>query len=333
MKKNKKIILLILLSFLFLFLVSSFFYFFIGEAPQAEKITWGAVFSRKYSEQLGLNWKENYKALFEDLGVNNIKIITHWDLIEPVKGNFDFNSLDKKINIAEENESEVILTIGMKTGRWPECHIPQWAHDLEKEEQQERILKFIKKIVLRYKDRELISAWQVENEPLFPFGECPWTDKSFLEKEFELVRSLDERPLIMGDSGEFSFWIKSARIGDIIAHTLHRKTWFSQLERYVSYPFPPVYYWRKKLIIENFFGTEVICGELQAEPWGPAPVYMISLEEQEKTMNLERFKENVKFAKRTGMDTFYFWGVEWWYWMKETQENSEIWEESKPLFY
>lgn len=324
---KKKILLLIIVFF-----VTIFFYFFVGKAPKAEEITWGAVFSRKYSEELGLDWEENYKALFDDLKVRNIKIITHWDLIESEKGNFNFYELDKKIDIAEKYDAEIILTIGMKTGRWPECHIPSWGERLEKEEQQERILKLLEEIVLRYKDRELISAWQVENEPLFPFGECPWTDKKFLEKEVDLVRSIDERPIIMGDSGEFSLWIRSARIGDIVAHTLHRKTWFSQLGRYISYPFPPVYYWRRKLIIDKFFGTEVICGELQAEPWGPKPVYMISLEEQEKTMNLERFKENVEFAKRTGMDTFYFWGVEWWYWMRETQENSEIWEEAKKLF-
>jgi len=34
------------------------------------------------------------------------------------------------------------------------------------------------------------------------------------------------------------------------------------------------------------------------------------LEEQEKTMNLERFQKNIEFAKRTGLDTFYLWGAE-----------------------
>jgi hypothetical protein len=49
-------------------------------------------------------------------------------------------------------------------------------------------------------------------------------------------------------------------------------------------------------------------------------------------MNPEMFKEDVEFAKQTGLDKFYFWGVEWWYWMKEKQNQPEIWNEAKNLF-
>ncbi len=324
---------MILLIILILFIVV-FAYFFVGKAPEAEKIKWGVVFSQKYAEDLGVDWKENYEDILKDLGAREIKIITHWDLIEPERDIFQFDDLDWKINTTEEYSGRIFLVIGMKTGRWPECHIPKWAEKLSKEEQQERILNLLEKIVLRYKYRDVIWAWQVENEALFPFGECPWTDKRFLKEETSFVRNLDSknRPIIIGDSGEFSLWLTSARIGDIVSHTLHRRTWFPQLQRYVFYPIPPVYYWRKSLIVDKIFNKDVICGELQAEPWGPNVAYKISPEEQEKTMNLEKFKDNVDFAKRTGIDTFYFWGVEWWYWMKENQNNPEIWNEAKKLF-
>jgi len=49
-------------------------------------------------------------------------------------------------------------------------------------------------------------------------------------------------------------------------------------------------------------------------------------------MNLERFKQNIEFAKRTGLDKFYLWGAEWWYWLKEKQNQPEIWNEAKLLF-
>jgi len=49
-------------------------------------------------------------------------------------------------------------------------------------------------------------------------------------------------------------------------------------------------------------------------------------------MNLEQFKYNVEFAKNTGMSEHYLWGAEWWYWMKEKQNNSEIWDEARKLF-
>jgi hypothetical protein len=48
-------------------------------------------------------------------------------------------------------------------------------------------------------------------------------------------------------------------------------------------------------------------------------------------MDLEKFKEIVSFAKKTGFKEFHFWGTEWWYYMKEVQGNDEIWNEAKNL--
>lgn len=329
MKKMLKIILLVLLV-LFLVLIG---YFFIGKAPRAEKIIWGVNFSQKYAENFELDWKETYLALLEDLGVKNIKLITHWDGIEKEKDKFYFNDLDWQIKEAENHQARMILVIGMKTGRWPECHLPEWAKNLNKEEQQKRILKLIEKIVLRYKNSNSVWAWQVENEALFSFGVCPWKDKNFLKKEIKLVKSLDStRPIIISDSGEFSLWFTVANLGDIIGTTLHRKVWFKEIKNYISYPFPPVYYWRRAQLIKKFFKKEVICVELQAEPWGPEVSYNIPIEEQKKTMDLEQFKKNIEFAKKTGLKEFYLWGAEWWYWLKEKQNQPEIWEEARGLF-
>ena len=61
-------------------------------------------------------------------------------------------------------------------------------------------------------------------------------------------------------------------------------------------------------------------------------LYDSPLEEQKKTMNLEQFRYNVDFAERTGLDEFYFWGGEWWYWMKNRQGQPQIWQEAKKLF-
>lgn len=317
------ILLLILLLVTFLF---------IGKPPQAEKITFGINFSQKHSQNLGLDWKENYLALLDDLKVKNIKLLTHWDLLEPEKDSYAFGDLDWQIERAQEKEAILILVTGFKTGRWPECHIPQWAQTLSKETQQKEILELLEKVILRYKDQASLWAWQVENEAFFPFGECPWTDIDFLKKEIALVKSLDTKPIIVSDSGEFSFWTRAARLGDIVGVTLHRRAWFKELGLYIRYPFTPSYYWRRAEIIRKFFGKKVISVELQAEPWGPKLLYDISVEEQNKTMNLEQFEKNIDFARKTGLDTFYLWGAEWWYWMKIKQNQPEIWQEAKKLF-
>ena len=327
MKKTFKMGLFVLL-FLFIVLIG---YFFIGGPKEAKEIVFGVNFSQKHASNLGLNWKNVYLALINDLGAKKIKIATYWDLIEPEEGEYYFQDLDWQVEEAEKKNVKLLLVIGMKTPRWPECHIPYWAKN--KEVQQKKILKLLKEIVLRYKNKKVIWAWQVENEPFFPFGECPWSDKKFLQKEINLVKTLDpQRPIIVSDTGEWSFWFRAAKLGDLVGITMYREVWVENRGFYLRYIFPPVFYWRRYLLVKKLFAKEVICVELQAEPWGPTLLYNLPLEEQKKTMNLERFKENINYAKKTGLKEFYLWGTEWWYWLKEKQGDPGIWQEAKKLF-
>ena len=309
-------------------------FFFVGSPPRAEKIVWGVNFSQKHAEGLGLDWQQIYSALIDDLGAKNIKLATYWDLIEKEEGNYDFTDLDSQIGEAEQKEVSLLLVIGMKSPRWPECHIPEWAKGLNKEEQQKNILELLEETVLRYSSSPAVTMWQIENEPFFPFGECPWVDKEFLKEEVELVKSLDKekRPVLISDSGEGSFWIQAAKIGDIVGTTMYRKVWVHQLGIYFTFPLPPNFYWRKAQIIKTFFAKRVICVELQAEPWGHRLLYDSPLEEQQKSMDLQKFQEVISFAEKTGLDEFYLWGGEWWFWMKEKQGQPEIWQEAKKLF-
>jgi len=211
--------------FVLLILVLIFIcYFSIGNPPkpEPEKIVWGVNFSQKHAEDLGLDWQETFLAILDDLGARNLKINTQWDLIEAEKDKYDFDDLDWQIQKAKERGAEIILIVGMKTPHWPECHIPDWAKNLNKEEREKEILEMLETIVLRYQFD--VWAWQVENEPFFPFGECPNIDKEFLKEEVELVRSLSpDNQIIISDTGEYSFWVKAAKLGDIVSTTLHRK--------------------------------------------------------------------------------------------------------------
>jgi len=330
--KMKKILKKMVLTLL-IFLLVICGYFFIGPSPEVKKISWGVNFSQKHAENLGLDWKETYLALLNDLKVKKIKIASYWDLIEPEERVYNFEDLDWQVEKAEEKGTEILLVIGMKSPRWPECHIPFWAKELKEEEQKEKILILIREIVLRYKEKSFIFSWQVENEPFFPFGECPWTDKNFLKKEVALVKSLDSsHPIIISESGEGSLWIQAAQTGDIVGITMYKKVWVKEIRQYFTYFFPPISYYRKSKIVEKLFGKKVICVELQAEPWGPKLLYDCPIEEQLKTMNLEQFQKNIEFAQKTGFDTFYLWGAEWWYWLKEVHNQPEIWNKAKQLF-
>ncbi len=324
----------IILWFILLIFLTAFCFFFVGKAKPAEKINWGATFSQKHSELLGLNWKENYLAILDDLGATHLKLIAYWDSIEKEPGNYNFSDLDWQIQEAEKRGAKVMLVMGRRVPRWPECHFPDWAKSLNEREQQEKVLALMEKIVLRYKDSSAIEYWQVENEPFFPFGECPPPDKEFLREEVNLVKSLDDknRSVVVTESGEFPLWFKAARFGDIVGHTLYKKVWISQFKMYFTYPFPPIYYARKGWLINKLFDKKVMCVELQAEPWSPTLMYDSTLEEQNKTMNLERFKKMIQFAENIGEDSFYLWGAEWWYWMKVKHNNPEIWNQAKSLW-
>lgn len=315
------------LSLLLFLIIFSYFY----SPPRAKTVTFGVVFSQKHASLLGLDWKKAYLSILDDLKAKHLKILTHWDLLEPKNNFFQFSDLDWQLKEAEKRNVKVILVLGMKTGRWPECHLPEWAKELSAAEREKEILDLVKTLILRYRSFYNISGWQIENEPLFPFGECPKITKDFLKKEIELAKSLDPRPVIFADSGEFSFWISASKLGDIVSATLHRRVYFREFSIYVTYPFPPSYYYFKSKIVEKFFKKKVIIGELQAEPWCKNLLYNCPPEEQKITMDLEKFRKNLEFAQKTGLDTFYLWGGEWWYWLKERGED-EIWEEAKKFF-
>ncbi len=313
-------------------LVVFFLFLFVGKPPRAESMTWGVNFSQKHAINLGLDWKETYLALLDDLKVKHVKVAVHWDYIEGERPALFFEDVDWQVQEAAKRNAKLLLVIGMKTPRWPECHVPQWAKDLGKRDKEKAVLAMLEGIVSRYKDSQAVWGWQVENEPFFPFGECFFADIDFLKKEVNLVRSLDGRhPVVVSESGEGSFWTGAATYGDVVGITLYQKAWVSQLGISVDYPLPPVFYWRKAQLINTFFGKNVIGVELQAEPWGPSLLYDLSLKEQEKTMNPTLFREGMEFARQTGLDTFYLWGAEWWFWLKDQHDNPLMWEEAKKL--
>ena len=267
-----------------------------------------------------------------DLNVKNLKIAAHWDLLEQEDQEFFFEDLDWQMDEAASHGAKVLLAIGMKTPRWPECHIPSFAKELPREDLQEKILDMLKEVVLRYKEHPALFAWQVENEPLLPYGKCPWRDFSFLQNEVNLVQFLDSgHKVFTSDSGELSLWMNVARLGDKVAVTLYQKIWSRELNTYLSLPFPAVSYQRKAWLVEKLFGKEVVVGELQAEPWVRGELKNSTFQEQEKTMTLSKLRRNIAFAKRTGLDTFYLWGAEWWYWMKEMHNNDTFWNEGKKV--
>ena len=333
-------ILLVLIAVVVIAFAAFWGYFYFGKTHVRDGIVWGVDFSQSQAEYLKLNWKENYSAIIDDLGAKNIKLHTNWNWVEGKQGKYFFNDIDWQIKQAEQKNVKIIYVLGMKTGRWPECHTPEWTQNLSAAQQQTELLKYITEVVQRYKSSKAITYWQVENEPLFKFGECPawyYKNDNFLKTEVALVKSLDPtRQIIISDSGEQSAWFDAAKIGDIVGITMYRNVWTHITDTFgfpMTYTFlDPVTYMRKGQIVKQMYNKDVICIELQAEPWASKPFMEAPIDEQLKSMNPEMFNEDVEFAKQTGLDKFYFWGVEWWYWMKTTQNQPGVWNAAKSVF-
>lgn len=296
------------------------------------EITYGITFSKIYAEDFGLNWKEAYLAMLDDLGVKQIRLPVYWNLIEPEQDKFNFRDMDWQIDEAEKRGARIILTIGRRAPRWPECFVPNWAKDWNEVAQQERVFKMLREVVLRYKERQIIWAWQIENEPFLNiFGECPSFDKDFLEKEIELVKSIDDKPIIITESGELSTWFRGANYADILGVSLYRVVWNDHWG-YFHHIFPTLYYDLKGWIVGKIYKTPIFVSEMQAEPWGRVPNPELSIAEQLTGYSISDFEQALNFVKGTGFKDVYFWGVEWWYWLKEKQGNDDFWERGKELF-
>lgn len=323
--------------YLFAILIIFLFFYFLlsqGYVYKKEELSYGVTFSKKQAVDLGLDWQEVYLAMLDDLKIKKLRLSAYWNEVEPTKDNYYYEDLDWQIKEASKRGVQIILAVGSRLPRWPECHLPSWVNEYNKAIKENETLEYIQLTIVRYKNNKNIAAWQVENEPfLAHFGDCPKLDKKFLDKEIFLVRALDKRPIIITDSGELSIWVTAAKRADIFGTTMYRDTYSQHLRSYIHYPIGPAFFKIKKNIT-NLFANPLdwIVIELQAEPWCKIPCQNTSLKERDRTMNLKKFKDILEFARLTGFREFYLWGVEWWYWEKTTDNNPALWEEAKKLF-
>ncbi len=314
-------------------LVVIFAYFYISLSAPSKDQTWGITFSPQYAESLDLDWKETYQAILDELKVDNLRLVAYWDILEPVDNQYDFQSLDYQIQEASVRDAKILLALGRRLPRWPECHIPDWAKSLSEEEQQAKLLEFLPLVIDRYKDKTNIVMWQVENEFfLRNFGICPKADSQLLDKELEIVRSLDQRPIVLTDSGELGGWWGAISRADVFGTTMYRII-YNKMLGYATYPLKPIYYKRRFLLYKPFFKVQdIINVELQAEPWARTNLREDPLELQYITLSPEKFRKNIEYARASGISTTYLWGAEWWYFLKVKKEKVEIWDEAKKLW-
>lgn len=337
---NSRFFRIVVIIFIVLWLLS------LDYSKEKKPFTYGVSFSRFHTDELGLDWKETYLAILNDLKVRNFRFSAHWPLTEPEDDKFNFNELDYQIGEAEKKDASVILAVGRRLPGWPECHEPEWlkvesekfkVESEKKKFKQDQILNYIEIVVKRYKDSSAIKYWQVENEPFLVFfsrSVCGALDRDFLKKEIRLVKDLDpNRQIIITDSGEFGAWYDAYNYGDVFGTSLYLYIWWREPLGPFRYPITPAFFRVKKNIIRLLNGPkESLIIELSTEPWLRQPIIKTPTNVQLSRMGIDKFNEMIDFSGKTDFDKFYFWGAEWWYWLKTKNSHSEFWDRAKLLF-
>lgn len=297
---------------------------------------WGVSFSQAYAEFLGLDWRGSYQEILKELRPAYVRLAADWDKVEPQEGKFDFTDLDWQVSEAKKVGAKIVMVIGARTPRWPECHNPAWL-DYDRTQntkhRTQKIEELLRAEVEHFRNESAIVMWQVENEPLLNvFGKCPAADLKFLKKEISLVRSLDSRPILVTDSGELSLWLRAGKVGDYLGTTMYRKVWnrFLGYWRY-DWLIPPAWY-RFRALANRVPSDRLIVSELQTEAWLPnGNAVTTPLADQLKSFSINDFAEQVKFARRVGASPVFLWGTEYWYW-RNLQGDPSLMNYARQLF-
>lgn len=331
-KRSKKIIKIAIIIFALLII----FALFLSYKPIPEKIEYGVSFMAPYTRELGLDPQKVFIEILDDLGVQKLRLAAHWDNIEDKKDIYDFSDTDFQVREAEKRNAEIIFGVGRRLPRWPECHVPEWAREMNWEDQKNKIRELITKTIERYKDSPAIKYWQVENEPfLSVFGDeyCGnELDIEFLEEEIELVKELDpSRKVLLTDSGNLGSWNGAYKLGDAFGTSTYIYLWNPDVGQ-IRTILPPAWYRIKRNIMEILYGKkDSFLIELSLEPWLLEPIIDVPLNEQFKRMNIDKFDEIIEYAAKTSFKDQYLWGVEWWYWLKE-QNMPEFWDKAREIY-
>lgn len=287
--------------------------------------SFGVSFSLKQCRNFGIDLEQALQWLL-DQGWRRFRLMSYWNEHEKEPGKYDFSALDKQLDMIEQAGGGVTFCLGARQPRWPENHWPEWAWQASKTERTEALLRYIEVVVNRYKDRQCIISWQLENEALLKaFGKNPEVDRQRLRHEFTLVKQLDpNRPVIMSTS---TSWGIPARqpIPDLVGFSYYRVVYESHVKRYVKPLHTPLLHRTRKWLIWQLLNRRTFIHELQCEPWGPTAIWKMPTEEQNKSMSPAIIHRNIQLAKRVKAYPIDLWGGEWWYW-RHLQGDDSIWD-------
>jgi hypothetical protein len=287
-------------------------------------LVFGVSFSLKQCRNFEINPHQVLNWLIEEAGFRRFRLMSYWNEHEQQRGTYTFRELDWQLDRIAQAGGQVTLCLGARQPRWPENHWPDWAWKLPKRDRSLALLSYIQKVVERYRDHPAVISYQLENEALLEtFGERPDVDIPRLIDEYRLVKKLDGiHPVIMTTSNHWGIpW--NEPLPDIVGFSYYHIVYGGGRYRSARH-----YVWlhrARHLLIRILKKRPVFIHELQLEPWGPTAIWKMSIEEQDKSMDVARIQKNVRLARKTKLRPIDLWGGEWWYWRLHVKGDPSIW--------
>ena len=313
----------------------------------------GISFRPLQAAALGLDPEAALRALLA-YPFQLIRLGAYWNRLEPEPGSFQPEELDRQLDAAERAGKRVIMCVGpVKAFGYPEFFVPPHHLDrplregaLVRPDEHRRLLEagtaFVTRVVERYRDRDAISAWQVEHEAVDPLGmEHSWRlSEAFVRAEAEAVRAADPgRPVMMNGFLPTSTPVRvqqwwrtrdqgdslsvAQRLADIVGidfYPRHALAAAGPLTLYLDGSRARWQQRRRERLLDWAAkdGRRLMIAEVQAEPWeavttppSPAGRAMYSCRPEDLIGN---YSQCMRWSNQSGfvMDGYLFWGAEYW---------------------
>lgn len=297
----------------------------------------GVSFIPDYASSLGVDPQQAMDSLI-NIGVKQFRLVSYWSDGEPAQGQYDFSQLDWQFKKAEAAHAKVILTVGLRQPRWPECHAPNWVNLKAPQGQwQPQLINYMQAVVQRYKNSPSLESYQLENEYFLQgFGICNNFDRGRLVSEYSLLKKLDPtHPVIIGRSNNSLGFPTGQPQPDEFSVSVYKRVWDAGVtHRYLEYPQPSWFYGFLAGYQKLFLHRDMMVAEMQAEAWPPngQTIQQTSLAEQNKSLDAKRLEGRFNYGKATGMRQIEMWGAEYWYYRLIILHDPSLWNVAKHEF-
>ena len=313
-----------------------------------DSVLLGISFRPRQVEAFGLGGPATLDALLE-YPFELLRLGAYWDRIETTAHEFDTHELDWQLEAAERAGKKVILSLGpIKNFGYPEYYVP--SHLVERPLREGALVRpedhasllsaarrFISRVVIKYRSRDSVVAWQLEHEAVDPLGlEHSWRlARDFVEAELMTLRDCDpSRPVVMNGFLPTSSLVKltqwwrtrdqgdslatSAQLADIVGIDYYPRNALLRLGGRTLYadgsgarrPGALLAALRER-------GGRWMVSEGQAEPWETTTVPTNPPGKSMFTCGPHHLIENYNDAlswssQETPLYAYLFWGAEYW---------------------